>query len=262
MILSGQILTAEAAANGGTGMRPGTRLKTRRLELTALSDAELERRIAEEPDAHMRRALAEMLALCREHPEKRQFCTEWQMARRDGVPVGSLCFKGPPEGGEVEIGYGVDEACRGLGYATEAAKVAVNWAFYSLPELYYVTAEAESDNAASRAVLQKLGFVPAGRGTEGDRYELERPMMSWTGVYLALGLSVGVCFGVTLGSLAVSLPVGLCAGLAIGGMLDRSERGRREAVRAQRQGRGRAMDAQSGESILAADKDGQIDKKF
>lgn len=241
-------------------MRLTSRLKTRRLELTALSDAELERRIAGEPDAHMRGALAEMLALCRLYPEKRQFCTEWQMARRDGVPVGSLCFKGPPEGGEVEIGYGVGEAYRGQGYATEAVKAAVNWAFYSSTELYCVMAEAEAGNAASRAVLQKLGFVPAGRGTEGDRYELERPPISWTGVYLALGLSIGVCFGVALGSLAVSLPVGLCFGLALGLMLDGSERGRRAAVRADRQRR--ETGAESGESPGAADKDGQTDKKF
>ena len=241
-------------------MKLTSRLKTRRLELTALSDAELERRIAEEPDAHMRQALAQMLALCREYPAARLFCTEWRIFRRDGAPVGSLCFKGPPENGEVEIGYGIDEAYHDQGYATEAARAAVNWAFYSSPELYYITAEAEGDNAASRAVLQKLGFVPAGRGTEGDRYELERPMMSWTGVYLALGLSIGMCFGVALGSLAVSLPVGLCVGLALGLALDGSERGKREAVRAERERR--AMGAQSGESILAADKGDEIDKKF
>jgi len=233
---------------------------TRRLELAALSDTELERRIAEEPDAHMRGALAEMLALCRRHPEKRQFCTEWQIARRDGVLVGSLCFKGPPEGGEAEIGYGVDEAHRGLGYAAEAVRAAVNWAFYSSAELYYITAETESDNAASRAVLQKLGFVPAGRGAEGDRYELERPPISWTGIYLALGLSVGTCFGVTLGNLAVSMPVGLAVGLALGLTLDRSERDKREAVRAEREAR--EVCAQSGKSLGAADKDGGIDKKF
>ena len=241
-------------------MKLTSRLKTRRLELTALSDAELERRIAEEPDAHMRQALAQMLALCREYPAARLFCTEWRIFRRDGAPVGSLCFKGPPENGEVEIGYGVDEAHRGQGYATEAVKAAVNWAFYSSTELYYVMAEAEEGNAASRAVLQKLGFVPAGRGTEGDRYELERPPISWTGIYLALGLSVGVCFGVTLGNLPVALPVGLCFGLALGLMLDRSERDRREAVRAGRQRR--ALDTESGELLGAADKDGQTDKKF
>ncbi len=242
------------------GMKLASRLKTRRLELTALSDTELERRIAEEPDAHMQGALAEMLALCREYPAARLFCTEWQMARRDGVPVGSLCFKGPPENGEVEIGYGVDEAHRGQGYATEAVRAAVNWAFYSSAELYYITAETEDGNAASRAVLQKLGFVSAGRGAEGGRYELERPQISWTGIYLALGLSVGVCFGAALGSLPVSMPVGLAIGLAIGTMLDRSERGRREAVRAERERR--EMGTESGESLGAADKDGEIDKKF
>jgi RimJ/RimL family protein N-acetyltransferase len=82
-----------------------------------------------------------------------------------GVLIGSGGFKGRPEDGQVEIGYHVRQAHRRRGYATEALRALLAWAF-AHPEVTDVIAEAAADNAASIALLEKLGFARLGHGSE------------------------------------------------------------------------------------------------
>jgi [ribosomal protein S5]-alanine N-acetyltransferase len=59
------------------------------------------------------------------------------------------------------LGYCLNEAAWGQGYATEAARALLQWAFDTL-DLNRVQAEADTRNAASAAVLKKLGFLLEG----------------------------------------------------------------------------------------------------
>ncbi|MGD9959551.1 GNAT family N-acetyltransferase [Nocardioides sp.] len=59
------------------------------------------------------------------------------------------------------LGYCFTESAWGFGYATEAAGALLRWAFDSL-DLNRVQAEADTRNAASARVLEKLGFVHEG----------------------------------------------------------------------------------------------------
>jgi ribosomal-protein-alanine N-acetyltransferase len=80
------------------------------------------------------------------------------------ILIGSGGFKGRPEDGRVEIGYHVREAHRRRGYATEALRALLTWAF-AHPEVRNVIAETAADNAASIGLLEKLGFARAGDGS-------------------------------------------------------------------------------------------------
>ena len=62
---------------------------------------------------------------------------------------------------EVELGYHFHRRNWGHGYATEAARALLQWGFDTLP-LNRVQAEADTRNAASARVLEKLGFVHEG----------------------------------------------------------------------------------------------------
>ncbi|MDX6355172.1 MAG: hypothetical protein QOF98_2075 [Streptomyces sp.] len=75
----------------------------------------------------------------------------------DGVAVGGAGFHGPPDKGEVEIGYDLSESARGAGWATEAARVLCQWAL-AQPEVQVVLATTEPANGASQAVLERVGF--------------------------------------------------------------------------------------------------------
>ena len=59
------------------------------------------------------------------------------------------------------MGYCLDDAAWGHGYATEAARALLQWAFDTL-DLNRVQAETDTRNAASARVLEKLGFVREG----------------------------------------------------------------------------------------------------
>jgi RimJ/RimL family protein N-acetyltransferase len=59
------------------------------------------------------------------------------------------------------IGYVLDDAAWGRGYATEAARAVLEWAFTTL-DLNRVQAETDTRNLASARVLEKLGFVREG----------------------------------------------------------------------------------------------------
>ncbi|HLN60671.1 MAG TPA: GNAT family N-acetyltransferase [Symbiobacteriaceae bacterium] len=87
----------------------------------------------------------------------------WFMVRReDQTVVGDIGFKGPPdERGRVDMGYGVLPACRRQGYASEAARALVDWAFRQ-GGVQTVTADCLAANAASVRVLEKVGMTRLG----------------------------------------------------------------------------------------------------
>lgn len=99
--------------------------------------------------------------------------------RDNGEPVGSCAFKGPPDDeGMVEIGYGVDEAHRGRGYATESALAMARFAL-GQDAVRVVRAHTRLDGVASMRVLEKCGFERVGEVIDPEdglvlRWEMRR----------------------------------------------------------------------------------------
>lgn len=84
------------------------------------------------------------------------------------VLVSSGGFLGPPENATVEVGYSVLPQFQRQGYGTEMVSGLVAWAL-SQPGVQRVAAKTGATNVASRYLLERLGFVPAGPGREaGD----------------------------------------------------------------------------------------------
>ncbi|HEY1380741.1 MAG TPA: GNAT family protein [Gemmataceae bacterium] len=82
--------------------------------------------------------------------------------RARGAVVGGCGYKGPPDAaGCVEIAYGVEPDHRGRGYATEAARALVAFAF-DRGAARLVRAHTRPENAASARVVAKCGFVWVG----------------------------------------------------------------------------------------------------
>ena len=150
------------------------RSETERLFIYPVSDAEMRALAENEKDPELRKAYSEMLRGCEAEPESRIWYAAWKIALREspGGAVGDLCFKGPPKGGAVEVGYGLREGFCGNGYMTEALGAVCAWAL-SQPGVTRVEAETEPGNTASRKVLARVGFVPTGElGEEGPRFAL------------------------------------------------------------------------------------------
>jgi RimJ/RimL family protein N-acetyltransferase len=80
----------------------------------------------------------------------------------DGVFLGWCnVFRWNPDYRSARLGYCLDESAWGQGVATEAAAALLRWTFATLP-LNRVQSEADTRNAASCRVLQKLGFIHEG----------------------------------------------------------------------------------------------------
>lgn len=80
----------------------------------------------------------------------------------DGAFLGWVTFTDwDPELRSAELGYVLTEAAWGRGYATEAARAVLTWAYDALP-LNRVQSQADTRNPASARVLEKLGFVHEG----------------------------------------------------------------------------------------------------
>lgn len=148
-------------------------VETPRLTVRAVSVEDMRRFIGQQTDSVLTQAYSEMLQGCTDHPEQWMWHAIWMIERKDGTRVGDLSFKGLRADGSAEIGYGVDEAYRGCGYASEAVGAVVEWALRQ-PGVTCVQAETEPNNTASQRVLEKCGFAPSGMlGEEGPRFVRE-----------------------------------------------------------------------------------------
>jgi RimJ/RimL family protein N-acetyltransferase len=78
-----------------------------------------------------------------------------------------------PEAHEAELGYELAAEHWGRGYATEAARVMLGFAFSEL-RLHRISSWCIADNIASVRVLEKLGFHAEGRLREKEHFKGRR----------------------------------------------------------------------------------------
>jgi len=110
-------------------------------------------------DIHTYRAMEMLYKEALLHPDNYYWYTNWQIILKSrDQSIGSACFmKEPDEKGEVEIGYGINEAFRNNGYMTEAVICMCRWAL-DQENVRVVMAETEATNYSSHQVLEKSGM--------------------------------------------------------------------------------------------------------
>ena len=87
--------------------------------------------------------------------------------------VGNGGFKGAPKDGMVEVGYSILPEFQRNGYATEATRGLIEWAF-SQPEVDRVAAETLPKLEPSLAVMRKCSMKYAGKGAPEEGIETVR----------------------------------------------------------------------------------------
>jgi len=81
------------------------------------------------------------------------------LVTREGVVIGDAGTHGPPdEEGDVEIGFGLAESCRGLGYASELVPALAQTLLARADVRRLVAREVLADNVRSRRALERAGF--------------------------------------------------------------------------------------------------------
>lgn len=156
---------------------PVTALHTERLILHPIDAAEAERIVARQPGPEDSWApdfplggdvigLTAFLRAMAAEGDQRPFARYRITRTADGRAVGGIGFKGQPDNGSVEIGYGLVPSARGNGYAPEAAQALV--ALARQQGLSLIVADTEADNIASQRTLERAGFTQT--GTNGNLY--------------------------------------------------------------------------------------------
>jgi RimJ/RimL family protein N-acetyltransferase len=152
---------------------PAPTVQTARLRLRPFADTDADDLFALHSSAHVlrywdappwsERARAERFIMA-----CRQMAEEATGARLAVEQVSGGAFIGwcslsrwNPEHRSAALGYCFDDAVWGHGYATEAARALLGWAFDTL-DLNRVQAETDTRNVASARVLEKLGFLREG----------------------------------------------------------------------------------------------------
>jgi RimJ/RimL family protein N-acetyltransferase len=157
-----------------------TDVRTSRLELHAIDVAEAERIVARSagpPDAWADdypfdgdiRAVGGFLRAAATHGEQRPFGYYRITRLADMRAIGGLGFKGQPDDGCVEIGYGLAPSGRGHGYAAEAVIALLTVA--ADHGLSSVLAHTTLGNVASQRTLIRAGFRLASTNAGLHRYE-------------------------------------------------------------------------------------------
>jgi RimJ/RimL family protein N-acetyltransferase len=159
-------------------------VRTKRLELTPLPGPALDALLARDggtlerltgarfadPAAppYMAEALPVVRDRLREAPEELSWWN-WLVVRGEGrEAVGSVAFAGPPDReGAVLIGYAMYPAHEGRGYATEAVRAMIDWAF-AQPGVREVRALAPVWNTPALRVAENVGMRPVATEEDDD----------------------------------------------------------------------------------------------
>jgi [ribosomal protein S5]-alanine N-acetyltransferase len=106
------------------------------------------------------------IAACRKMEDEESGTRFVIESRADRAFIGwCSMFRWNPVYRSLGIGYCLDEPFWGMGYATEAVRAMLSWAYETL-DLNRVEAELDTRNAASARVLEKLGFEREGHRRE------------------------------------------------------------------------------------------------
>lgn len=82
----------------------------------------------------------------------------WVVIEREtGTVMGEAGFEGHPAAGTIELFFSIVPGRRRRGYATEAARALVGWAFEQ-PSVAHVHARCQPNNFASMRTLERAGF--------------------------------------------------------------------------------------------------------
>jgi len=111
------------------------------------------------------------------HPEQYKWYTNWVIVLKGtNTIIGGMGFGGEPnEKGEVETGYMIDGNHHNKGYATEALRPMIQWAF-SHDAVHAIIISTFADNLPSRKMLNKCGFKQVDNVDGLLTYRLGRPL--------------------------------------------------------------------------------------
>lgn len=161
--------------------------------------------------------------------------SDWIIAFRKGEKeqFGTASFAGEKLLGTVPLNVELMPKYRNRGLGTEIIRMMVNWAFQH-KNVFEVVSKVEHENDKGVNALQKAGFVFRDYEGKVETYSIIKGKTVWTGVYVVLGIYVGLIFGIVINSVWLGFAIGIGASLCIGVIMDNDASKYRESVTGKR----------------------------
>ena len=152
-------------------------------------------------------------------------------------PIGTIRFGGAPVLGKLSVSFDINELKRNCGFASEALKGITNWLFWR-GDIFEIEAFVPCENDPAMHVLANARYVyrttEVSDGVKTERYSITKPYTSWSGLYLCLGIVIGLALGIIFASPVVGLIVGLVMCYAAGSAMDNKIKKNRERITGQK----------------------------
>ena len=143
--------------------------------------------------------------------------------------IGKASFAGDKGCGKIPVYVELEEAYRNRGYGTKALQMLSGWAFRNGP-VYEIEAVVEHDNDMAVKALKKAGYIYRDGDRRVEQYSLIKPMTNWAGLYLIIGIFVGLILGIVFDHLLYGMLAGVIISLLIGTSMDLSAKKEREKI--------------------------------
>lgn len=205
-------------------------VKSQRLIIAPMNEKELALAVDSETDQTLKVKLSEMRRGVADHPDQALWYTGWRISlKQSGQAVGIIAFQGMQQDRTVSLSFDIDPQHRGNGYAVEAIREMVKWAFQR-ENVYFIHVLIDADNAACNHLLQQQKFYRVQSPVTGQNlWELERSASTWTLIFLLVGLTFGLMFGSAFfGSQMLGLIIIMSAGVTLGAVMDSRDRAARK----------------------------------
>ncbi|MBD5529133.1 MAG: GNAT family N-acetyltransferase [Lachnospiraceae bacterium] len=162
--------------------------------------------------------------------------SDWIISFRKGEreQLGTASFAGEKFLGAVPLNVELMPKYRNRGFGTEIIRMMVNWAFLH-KNVFEVVSKVEHENDKGVYALQKAGFVFRGNEGKLETYSIIKGKTVWTGVYVVVGIFVGMILAIVINSAWLGFVIGLGVSLCIGAIMDNDASKYRESVTGKRE---------------------------
>jgi len=160
------------------------------------------------------------------------WCIYLIKSKKEKVPIGRFHFNGPAQLGSMSFDFELDYEYRYKGYGTEFLKAVSEWALMQ-KNVYELSCEIPTDCDAAIRAINKAHFVYRKGDKKSEFYSMTRQKTAWMGLYVLIGITVGLALGLIFNNGVIGLIIGMVSGLLCGGVLDSKANKEREAVTGQ-----------------------------
>ncbi len=195
-------------------------IRTDRLYLTLMSEEELTQAVENCEEESLRDRFSRMLSESQKTPDMREFSVPWTVTdKKSGDELGKIAVLGNSSDGWLNLWYLFSSQSIQDGIFMEALSGILEWTF-SQRDIYFVDAKVSGEQPAAARVLLQRGFKKTDDNKKSNLYTMTRENITWPpffmGIFMCLGILIGIPAGVLIYAIPVSAAVGLLAGAVFG----------------------------------------------